>query len=110
MMNLVLRAFAEPHRREILRLVQNTELSSGEIAAHFDLTRPAISQHLRVLTEAGLLSVRPQATRRLYQARPAGLAELEKYLDEFWDDRLQLLAQAAEADERMTEDGDARRN
>ena len=107
MMDLALRAIAEPRRREILRLVLGTELSSGEIAAHFEVTRPAISQHLRVLTEAGLLTVRPEGTRRLYSMRPEGLAGLKEYLEQFWEDRLQLLARAAEAEERRrNQDGD----
>jgi len=103
-MDLVLHAIAQPHRREILCLVRDTELSSGEIAAHFDLTRPAISQHLQVLVAAGLVSMRRQATRRLYRARPEGLAELRNFLEAFWDDRLQLLKQAAEAKERRRDE------
>jgi DNA-binding transcriptional ArsR family regulator len=103
-MDLVLQAIAEPRRREILRLVRDAELSSGEIAAHFDVTRPAISQHLQVLVAAGLVSMRRQATRRLYRARPEGLAELRSFLDEFWDDRLQLLKEAAEAEQRRLDE------
>ena len=102
-MDLVLRAIAEPRRREILRLLQSEELSSGAIARHFeDVTRPAISQHLKVLTEAGLVTLRKEGTRRLYQARPEGLAEVRRYLEGFWDDQLQLLKRAAEAEERRT--------
>ncbi|MEX0786336.1 MAG: metalloregulator ArsR/SmtB family transcription factor [Dehalococcoidia bacterium] len=99
-MELAIRAIAEPHRREILRLVQDTELPAGEIAAHFDVTRPAVSQHLRVLKEAGLVAERRDGTRRLYRARPEGLAELRAFLEEFWEGRLRLLARAAEAKER----------
>ena len=99
-MDLALRAIAEPNRRKILRLVQDLELPAGEIAAHFDVTRPAISQHLRVLKTAGLLSERRQGTRRLYRARPEGLAEVREFLNEFWEGRLRLLARAAEAEER----------
>lgn len=100
-MDLVLQAIAEPRRREILNLVRKAELSSGEIAAHFgDVTRPAISQHLKVLSEAGLVTLRKEGTRRLYQARPEGLAEVRSYLEGFWDDQLQLLKRAAEAEER----------
>lgn len=101
-MDLVLQAIVEPRRRDILRLVQNAELSSGQIAAHFDVTRPAISQHLQVLAAAGLVTVRREGTRRLYQARPEGLAELRQFLEEFWDDGLQRLKQAAEAEERRS--------
>ena len=71
-----LKAIAAPRRREILSLVRADELSAGEIAAHFDVTRPAISQHLTVLKEAGLVSERRNGTRRLYKARPEGLIEV----------------------------------
>lgn len=100
MIDFALRAVAEPRRREILRLVQDEELSSGEIAAHFAVTRPAISQHLSVLTAAGLVTVRRLGTRRLYRARPEGMEELRAFLDEFWGNRLDLLKEAAEAEER----------
>jgi DNA-binding transcriptional ArsR family regulator len=96
----VLQAIVEPHRRDILRLIRSAELSSGQIAAYFDLTRPAISQHLQVLAAAGLVSVRRQGTRRLYRARREGLVDLRAFLDEFWDERLLYLKQAAEAEER----------
>lgn len=95
-----LQAIAEPRRREILRLVQERELSAGDIAAQFDVTRPAISQHLRVLTEAGLIAMRREGTRRMYRARPEGLAELRAYLEEFWQEALELLKVAAETKER----------
>ncbi len=101
-MNLAVRAIAEPRRRDILRLIQGTELPAGEIATRFEVTRPAISQHLKVLKTAGLIIERRQGTRRLYRARPEGLAELKAYLEEFWDDRLRLLAEAAEAEERRS--------
>ena len=101
-----MRAIAEPRRREILRLVQGAERSSGEIAAQFSVTRAAISQHLGVLAAAGLVSVRRDGTRRLYRARPDGLAELRRYLEGFWDDRLQVLAREAEAEERRSGLGD----
>src|SRR5438552_487182 len=99
-MELALRAIAEPRRREILRLVGQDELSAGEIASHFEVTRPAISQHLRVLAEAGLVAERRQGTRRMYRARPEGLAEVKEFLDGFWQGRLWLLQQAAEAQEQ----------
>jgi DNA-binding transcriptional ArsR family regulator len=92
----VLRALSEPHRRQIMELVDEDELSAGEIAAHFDVTRPAISQHLTVLKAAGLLSERRQGTRRLYRARPEGLAELHSFLEGFWTARLDQLKAAAE--------------
>ena len=99
-MEAALKAIAEPRRRRILTLVRDDELSAGEIAAHFDVSRPAISQHLTVLKEAGLVSERRNGTRRLYQARPEGLAELKVFLDGFWDERLDALRREAERKER----------
>ena len=95
-----LKAIAAPRRREILSLVRADELSAGAIAAHFDVTRPAISQHLTVLKEAGLVTERRNGTRRLYRARPEGLAELKAFLDEFWDERLAALKREAEREEK----------
>ncbi len=99
-MEAALRAIAAPHRRQILALVRDEELAAGEIAAHFDVTRPAVSQHLNVLKEAGLVSERRNGTRRLYRARPEGLAELKAFLEGFWDDRLGALKREAEKEER----------
>jgi DNA-binding transcriptional ArsR family regulator len=99
-MENALKAIAAPHRRRILTLVRDDELSAGEIAAHFDVTRPAVSQHLNVLKEAGLVSERRNGTRRLYRARPEGLAELRDFLEEFWDIRLEALKREAEKEER----------
>ncbi len=95
-MDAALRAIAEPHRREILRLVGDDELAAGEIASHFELSRPAVSQHLRVLVDAGLLESRRDATRIIYRARPEGLAELREYLEEFWATGLRRLKLAVE--------------
>jgi DNA-binding transcriptional ArsR family regulator len=94
-----LKAIAEPRRRQILELVRDGELSAGEIAAHFDVTRPAISQHLGVLKEAGLVSERRSGTRRLYLARAEGLRDLQTFLDGFWDERLDALRREAERKE-----------
>jgi DNA-binding transcriptional ArsR family regulator len=95
-----LKAIAEPRRRAILGLVREGELSAGEIASHFDVTRPAVSQHLNVLKEAGLVSERRDGTRRLYRARPEGLGELRDFLNGFWDARLEALKREAEKEER----------
>jgi DNA-binding transcriptional ArsR family regulator len=100
-MEAALKAIAEPRRREILALVRDGELAAGEIAAHFDITRPAVSQHLTVLREAGLVSERRSGTRRLYRARPEGLAPLRAFLEEFWDDRLDALKREAEHEEMI---------
>jgi len=91
-----LQVIAEPRRREILRLVKDRELSAGEIASKFDLTGPAISQHLKVLREAGLLAERRDGTHRFYRARPEGFAELAAFVGEFWDARLPVLKRQAE--------------
>src|SRR5579864_4135867 len=99
-MDAAVRALAEPRRREILLLVAGKELSAGEIASHFDVTRPAISQHLTVLKDAGLVHERRVGTRRLYHMRPEGLADLRVFLESFWDVRLRLLKREAEAAER----------
>ena len=95
-----LKAIAEPRRRQILRLVRDDELSAGEIASHFDITRPGVSQHLTVLKEAGLVSERRNGTRRLYRASPEGLADLKAFLEEFWGDRLDALKREAEREEK----------
>ncbi len=83
-----LRAIAEPRRREILRLVRDRELSAGEIAAQFEVTRPAVSQHLGVLKQAGLLEERREGARRLYRVRPEGLDGLRAFLEDFWGEGL----------------------
>jgi len=100
-----LRAIAEPHRRRILTLVSDDELSAGEIASHFDVTRPAVSQHLTVLREAGLVTERRDGARRLYRARPEGFAEVRAFLEGFWAEGLERLKTAAEREERRTRRG-----
>jgi DNA-binding transcriptional ArsR family regulator len=95
-----LKAIAEPRRRQILRLVRDDELSAGEIASQFDISWPAVSQHLGVLKEAGLVDERRNGTKRLYRARPQGLADLKAFLDDFWGERLDALKQEAEREER----------
>jgi len=97
-----LRAIAEPRRREILRLVARDELAAGEIAAAFDVTRTAVSQHLTVLKNAGLIAERRDGTRRLYRARPDGLAGLRQFLDDIWAGSLDLARELVEADRAVT--------
>jgi DNA-binding transcriptional ArsR family regulator len=94
-----IRAISEPHRRQILRLVAGGELSAGEIASSFEITRPAVSQHLGVLREAGLVSERRDGTRRLYSLRPEGFTDLKSFLEAFWDEGLERLKKAAETEE-----------
>jgi DNA-binding transcriptional ArsR family regulator len=95
-----LKAIAAPARRRILTLVRDGELSAGEIAAHFDVTRPAVSQHLNVLKEAGLVSERRNGTRRLYRARPEGFADVKQFLEAFWEPRLEALKREVEREEK----------
>jgi DNA-binding transcriptional ArsR family regulator len=84
----VFRALAEPRRRQILRLVSHFELAAGEIAGTFEVSRTAVSQHLTVLKNAGLLDERREGTRRLYKARREGLSSLRAFLDEMWSEAL----------------------
>jgi DNA-binding transcriptional ArsR family regulator len=91
-----MRALAEPTRREILHLVRDVEHTAGQIAAHFPISRPAVSQHLRVLEGADLVAVRRDGTKRWYRARPEGLEELQVWLAEMWSNDLQRLKQAVE--------------
>ena len=94
----VLRALADPRRRQILRLVQHTELPAGQIASHFELSQQAVSLHLTVLKRAGLLTERREGTRRLYSLRAESLRPLRTLLDEFWPDALERLKQTVEHD------------
>jgi DNA-binding transcriptional ArsR family regulator len=93
-----LRALVEPRRRAILRLVADTELGAGEIAGTFEVTRTAVSQHLTVLKDAGLIVERRDGTRRLYRARPEGLAELRDFLDDMWAISLRTARDLVEAE------------
>src|ERR671938_1177299 len=90
-MEEALRAIANPRRRAMLELVWDGERTAGEIARRSGLSAPAASQHLKVLREAGLVSVRVDANRRLYRAEPERLAELRGTLDAFWGERLARL-------------------
>jgi len=101
----VFEAIAQPTRREILRLLAAGELSAGAVASRFDVTQPAISQHLKVLKQTGLISERREGTRRLYSVRPDGLADLHSFLADVLPAGLERLKHAAEEEERS----DARR-
>src|SRR5437660_3749339 len=96
----VFEAVAQPKRREILRLLSGGELSAGDVASHFSVTQPAISQHLKVLREAGLVNERRDGTRRLLSVRPEGLADLHGFLAEVVPSSLERLKRAAEDEER----------
>jgi len=93
-----IKALAEPRRRQILELVRDRELAAGEIAAHFEVTRPAISQHLTVLKDASLVTERRDGARRLYRVDPTGLLGLKQFVDAFWGSGLARLKSEAEAE------------
>jgi DNA-binding transcriptional ArsR family regulator len=93
-----LTVLGDPTRRAVFERLRGGPLSVGEIAAGLPVSRPAVSQHLRVLREAGLVSERREGTRRLYRVEPAGLAELRTYLESFWDEALADFAAAAESE------------
>ena len=94
-------AVSSPRRRAILRLVWDRELSAGEIASHFDVTWPAVSQNLRVLRKAGLVNERRDGNRRLYRADRRALRPLQAVLRQMWDSDLERLRLLAEGEERM---------
>ena len=95
-----LKALAEPRRQQILRLVRATPRSVGEIAEQVDITQQAVSQHLQVLKDAGLVAVRQDGTRRLYVIRPEGFESLDQFLAELWPAGLGRLKAAVERDAR----------
>ncbi len=96
----VLRALAEPNRRAILELVRDEPRAVGEIAAHFDITPQAVSQHLRVLKDAGLVDEQRDGTRHLFVVRAEGFEPVREFLESFWGDHLGRLKRAAEASHR----------
>ncbi len=97
----VAHALADGTRRGLLRLVRDDERAAGDLAAAFGhLSRPAVSQHLRVLHDAGLVDVRRDGNRRLYRARVEGLGEVGQYIDDMWSDRLRTLKRVVERGER----------
>lgn len=97
-------AAAEPTRRRILQLLAHGPMYAGDIAARFDVTRSAISQHLGVLTEAGLVSAEQQGRQRLYRVESSGIARLQAEIASFWTHELDELARDADrlADARPT--------
>ena len=105
----VFQVLAEPRRREVLALVADRERTAGQIAERFDVSRQAISQHLRILLDAGLITERRDGTRRWYSARPEGLEDVRAYLDSMWPDALGRLKRAAER-EHASGRRDAERN
>ncbi|HEY4162408.1 MAG TPA: metalloregulator ArsR/SmtB family transcription factor [Dongiaceae bacterium] len=94
---LALTALGDPTRREIFERLRKNAQSVGAIAEGLPVSRPAVSQHLKVLKEAGLVGDRAEGTRRVYYIDPEGLGELRRWLDRFWDEA--LLAFQAEVED-----------
>lgn len=84
-------ALADPTRRRIVELVSEQERTAGEIAAAFDISRPGVSKHLRVLREHGVVRFREEGTRRLYSLEAEGIAEVDEWIHRFWSNRLDAL-------------------
>lgn len=98
-MDDTLRAVADPTRRAIMELVRDGERSAGDIAARFPgMSRPAVSQHLKVLADAGLVDVRRDGNRRLYALRPEGLADAAGFIERMWSVQLRRLKEAVESE------------
>ena len=95
-------ALGDPTRRAIFERLRAKPLSVGEIAAELPVSRPAVSQHLRVLREAGLVTGRRNGTRRLYRLDPDAVGELRDYFDDFWTDALAAFKAEAERERRNT--------
>lgn len=92
-----LTALADPTRRRVFESLRAGPLPVGALASRLPVSRPAVSQHLKVLSDAGLVTMQAQGTRRLYAIRPEGLAALRAWLDQFWDDTLSRFAAATES-------------
>jgi len=90
-------ALAEPRRREMLRLVRDQPRAVNEVAEHFEISQQAVSRHLQILKEAGLVAVRPEGQRRLYAVRSEGLGSVRDFLAEFWPAQLEELKRAVES-------------
>jgi DNA-binding transcriptional ArsR family regulator len=93
-------ALGDPTRRAIFERLADGPKAVGEIANELPVSRPAVSQHLKVLKQAGLVVDRAQGTRRLYQLNPQGIQDLRAYFDQFWDQALASFKEAVEKEER----------
>src|SRR5215472_2927082 len=98
-----LAALADPTRRRVFERLKNGPHAVSEIARGLPVSRPAVSQHLRVLKEAGLVADRPEGARRVYYIDPQGLGALRKWLDQFWDEALAAFQAEAERSARDKE-------
>jgi len=100
-----LRALAEPRRVAILQLARDEPRSVGDIAAHFDISLQAVSQHLQVLKDAGLMTEQRVGTRRMYSIRPEGVDQVREFMEELWPDRLARLKRLAETKAKRVRGG-----
>jgi DNA-binding transcriptional ArsR family regulator len=96
---LAFAALSDPTRREVLERLAHGPRSVGELAAGLPVSRPAVSQHLKVLKDAGLVRDQAEGTRRVYQIDPEGLGQLRAWLDRFWDEALEAFRAEAEKDD-----------
>ena len=99
---MVFRAIADPTRRSIMAMLTKGEQSLGDIASNYDMTRPAVTKHLKILEEGGLIRVRAQGRERLHTLQPEALRTVSdwvSFFDQFWDEKLENLKQAVEADD-----------
>jgi len=94
------KALADDIRRQVLMLLKNKERTPSEIGTHFDFTMPALSTHLKVLRDAGLVNERREGQNRLYSVNRDGMSEMMRFFDQFWDDRLKSLKEYVENKER----------
>ncbi len=94
------KAVADDNRRQVLLILRDGEKTPSEIARHFSFTLPALSTHLRVLKDAGLVGERKEGQRKFYSVNREGMSDIADFLDEFWDENLRKLKQHAEAKER----------
>jgi DNA-binding transcriptional ArsR family regulator len=96
--DMALAALADPTRRRVFERLKSGPQSVGAIARRMPVSRPAVSQHLKVLKDAGLVADRPEGTRRVYFIDPSGLGDLRRWLDQFWDEALAAFSAELEAD------------
>lgn len=98
-----LQALADPTRRAVFEALRDNPRPVGQLAEDLPVTRPAVSQHLKILKKAGLVSERQQGTRRIYSVKTNGLVELRRYLDTFWDETLESFKSHAESRSEQNE-------
>jgi len=96
--NLAFAALTDPTRREVFERLAQRPQAVGELAERLPVSRPAVSQHLKVLKEAGLVTDRPDGARRVYQIDPKGLGQIRAWLDQFWDEALEAFRAEVESD------------